>query len=165
VALSDLLAALERDATDRVHAIRGDGDARAAEIREAAARERAARIASRAATFVAERRAEADRELAAAAHRARAAVLSARAAMLDRVRDAVRAELPGAAADPDVARRLADAALACAGDGPELVPTRLATGFVVELPTQVRIEATLESLFAREWPRLACEALALEREA
>jgi len=184
MALDELLGALERDTAVELAAIAATGDAEAAQIDAEAARARDERLAAVAAEHAAARRAAVERDLAEAARRARADVLAARARMLERLRAQVDAELP-ARLDDRVGSCLVAAALACVGDdtgtlrcAPTLVERArggappgirvtgdpaVATGAIVELSTGTRIDATLVALLEREWPRLACEALALER--
>jgi vacuolar-type H+-ATPase subunit E/Vma4 len=181
--LAELLGAFERDAAAELRAIADAADADAARIDREGRLARDERIARANATTAAELQVLADRELAEAAHGARIAALAARAAMLDRVRVTVRAELPRLLGTPAVAERLVRAAVACAEGGTgelrcahELValaraaapPTlavigdpAIATGIVIELASGIRIDASLATLFDREWPRLACDALAL----
>jgi len=186
MALSDLVTQFERETEAEIRAIRSAGDAAAAQIDGEAARVRAERIAVAGAAVTAELRAAADLEIGAVARRARGEILTARAAMLDRIRDAIRGELPGlVASDVRLGASLVAAAIACTGgDGGELrcapalveaaraaAPAALrvegdpavATGAIIELSTGTRIDATLDALLDRAWPRLACEALAMER--
>jgi vacuolar-type H+-ATPase subunit E/Vma4 len=186
MALDDLLHAIERDAETEIRAIRAAGEAEAARIEADAAQARAQRIAAAIAAFAGDRRAAADLELATAARCAQADLLAARSAMLDRIRAAICAELPALVADqPRLGARLLAAVLAYAGDAagtlrcaPSLVDAARAaappslrvegdpavsTGAIVELAAGTRIDATLAALLEREWPGLACEALAMER--
>lgn len=184
MALAELVTAFERDTEAEVHAILAAGDADAARIDAAAARARAERIAGASGTFAAGRRLEAEARIADASRHARIAVLGARAAMLDCVRAAVRAQLP-VLVDTRLGTNLIAAAVACVGDEPGTLRCRpglvevartlapasvrveadaeVATGAIIELATGTRIEATLDAFLDREWPRLACEVLALER--
>jgi vacuolar-type H+-ATPase subunit E/Vma4 len=184
VALAELLSALERDTEAEVHAIIAEGTADAARIDEEAARARVEQIALAAAPAIAVRRAADDFRIAEATHRARVEVLVARAAMLDRIRAAVRSEL-AALVDARLGAALIGAAIECAGSEPGVLrcsvaladaaraatPTTLrvevdaavATGAVIELATGTQIAATLDAFLDRVWPRLACEALVLER--
>lgn len=182
--LAELLTAFERDTEAEVRAILAAGTADVARIDEDAARARTEQIASAAAPAIADRRAVDDSRIAEAAHRARAEVLVARAAMLDRIHAAVRAELTGlvdarlgaaligvavtcAAEEPGVLRcspALVDAARAAAPATLRVeVDAAVATGAIIELASGTQIAATLDAFLDREWPRLACEALALER--
>ena len=184
MALAELLTALERDTEAEIRAILVAGTADAARIDEDSARTRAARIASDAAPAIADRRAADEARVAEAGHETRAVVLAARAAMLARIRAAVQAELP-ALVDARLGAALIAAAIACAGGEagvlrcvPALaevaravapatlrieVDAAVATGAIIELASGTQIAATLEAFLDREWPRLACEALALER--
>jgi vacuolar-type H+-ATPase subunit E/Vma4 len=185
VALADLLSALERDTQAEVRAILAAGAADAARIDEESTAARAEQIARAAAPAIADLRAADEARLAEITHRARADVLAARAAMLERIRAATRAELAGLV-DTRLGDGLITAALACAGAEPGVlrcapalasaaraaapatlrveVDAAVATGVVVELASGTQIAATLDAFLEREWPRLACEALALERE-
>ena len=59
---------------------------------------------------------------------------------------------------------LADAARAAAPVTLRVeVDAAIATGAIIELASGTQIAATLDAFLDREWPRLACEALALER--
>ncbi|MGE5186020.1 MAG: hypothetical protein ACM31C_28385 [Acidobacteriota bacterium] len=182
MALAQLLDVFARETEGQIREILAAGDADAARITADGARERGRRVTAAAAQSTAERRARADAEVAAALRTARAQVLHARAAMLARVRAAVEAELGALlAADPRLGAALVADAIACAGGEPGVVrctpaladaaraaaPAQLrveadpaiATGAIVELASGTRIDATLARLLAREWPRLACEAL------
>lgn len=163
MALHELLRVFERDTDGEVRAILDAGDAEAARVLAEAERERADRVATAVAAFARHEQAAADAQLAAGEHRARAGVLVARAAMLQRVREAIAVELQARfASDPQLAELLDAAACACAG-GEQGELARVATGVVLELPSGTRIEASLAAVLDRYWPRLACEALALER--
>jgi len=184
VALAELISAFERDTEAEVRAILAEGTADAAQIDEDSARARAAQIALAAAPAIADRRAADDSRIAEATHQARAEVLAARAAMLDRIRAAVRGEL-AELVDARLGSALIGAAVACAADEPGVlrcplaladaaraaapvtlrveVDAAIATGAIIELASGTQIAATLDAFLDREWPRLACEALALER--
>jgi vacuolar-type H+-ATPase subunit E/Vma4 len=162
--LGDLIAALERDAGVEVSAALASAAADAARTETSAQHARADRIASELATARAEQQAVHDARLAGITHRARVEVLRARGAMLERLLPAVRAALPELARDPRVARALRDAAQACAGESPgQLQETP--TGVVIELASGIRIDATLDAVLDREWPRLAPLALTIAAEA
>lgn len=186
MALAELLRVLEHDTAAEVRAIAAAGAGEAARIESEAAGARSERVSRAIAVFAAERQAAADVELAAATRGARADVLAARAAMLDRIRDAVLGELPDLlAGDPALGRAVVSSALACVGDEPGTlccaprladlarasappairveVEPNVATGVVIELATGTRIDATLTALLDHAWPALACEALTLER--
>ena len=182
--LAELVTAFERDTETEVLAILAAGIAEAARIDAAATRARSERIAGASGTFAAGRRIDADARIAEASRRARIAVLATRAAMLDRVRAAVRAQLP-ALVDTRLGTNLIAAAVACVGDEPGTLRCRpglvevarrlapasvqveadaeVATGAIIDVATGTRIEATLDAFLDREWPRLACEVLAMER--
>jgi vacuolar-type H+-ATPase subunit E/Vma4 len=184
MALAELLSAFERDTEAEVRTILAAGTADAAQIDEDSARARTEQVARAAAPAIADRRAADDAKVAEATHRARAEVLAARAAMLDRIRTAVRAELEGLV-DARLGAALIGAAIACAADEPGVlrcspaladaaraaapatlrveVEAAVVTGAVIELASGTQIAATLDAFLDREWPRLACEALALER--
>lgn len=153
--LADLLASLERDAADEIRAVTALADADVARIDAECARACGDQLAAAVRTATEEQRAAADTQLAEAERRWRKSVLEARAAMLARLRDAVRAELP-ALVDEALRARLA-AAAAVHGEG---TVRQVPTGVIVELPDGTRIDATLDALLDRLWPRLAGEALA-----
>ena len=163
MALADLLRSFERDAETEIRAIAERAATDAAQVTEDAERVRRERIEGATQAFAAERRAANDSEIAAAAREARTSVLIARAAMLDRIRTAIAAELVTLLArDPRLAAALERTAYAFAGgEAGEL--QRTPTGVVLELASGTRIDATLAALLEREWPQLACDALALER--
>ena len=163
MALADLLRAFERDAEVEVRAIAERAAAEASRVTAAAERERGDRIATATRAFADERRAASDAEVAAAARAARTEVLEARAAMLERIRAAVSAELARrVAGELRLAVALERSARAFASDETGEV-RRGPTGGVLELAAGTRSDATLATLLDREWPQLACEALALER--
>ena len=159
MALSDLLDVFERDTDGEIRAITSAGAGEAARIVRDAEHAAAERIAAALATYRAQRVADADAELSAAIRSARQRVLVARAAMLERLRVAIANELPARyARDPELATVLEEAARSCAGsEAIEL--TEAPTGTVLELASGTRIDATLDAVLARAWPRLACEAL------
>lgn len=183
--LPDLVRALERDTEAEVRAILAAGEAQAAQLEADGARARADLLARDAAEAATQHQARAATQLADVARASRHEVLAARAAMLARLREAVDAALPHLlAADPRLGASSLTAALACADAGPATLrcaPTLLAaaraaapptitvvadpevaTGVVLELASGTRVDATLATLLAREWPRLACEAIAPE---
>lgn len=182
MALAQLLDVFARETEGQIRDILSAGDADAARITAEASRERAARVAKAGAASTAERRAKADAEIAAAMRTTRAQVLASRAQMLARLREAVEAELAlRLVSDPRLGAALVADAIACAGGEPGVVrcapaleaaaraaaPAELrveadpaiATGAIVELASGTRVDATLATLLAREWPRLACDAL------
>ncbi len=176
--LGELLHALKRDADAEVRAITAAGAAEVARIDAASTCACTDRLAIATRAFTDELQAAADADLATVERRTKRDVLVARAAMLERIRDAIRAELPPAL-DRALATRLLDAALAYAGPGtvrcaPDVVvPPRAdltvvvdpsVTGVVLELANGTRIDATLDALLERAWPRLAAEALVLVEE-
>jgi vacuolar-type H+-ATPase subunit E/Vma4 len=185
MSLSELLRTIERDAAAELGAIAAAAAAEVARIDADAARARADRMAAASAGYAAVQQAAADLELASAIRRARIDVLTARAAMLDRIREAVAGELPGLfAAEPRLGTAMVAAAIAYAGGEPgtlRCAPSLgdaaaaagagslrierdpgVPTGAVIELASGARIDATLAAVLEREWPNLACEALALE---
>ena len=118
MALAELLRVLEHDTEVAIRAIAAAGAGDAARIEADAARARGDRVAGAIAACTAGCSAAGDAELAALERRTRAAVLAARAAMLARIREAVRGELPALVTrDPALGRTLISAALACVGDG------------------------------------------------
>jgi len=186
VALADLLRSLERDATAELRAIDEAGAAEAARLDAETARRRTERLATTVAELTATRAATDELALAAARGHARGRELTARAAMLARAREAVRAALPAAlATEPRLGEAVVAAALGATGDeagvlrcAPAIVAAAraaappairvepdpaLATGAVIELASGTRIDATLDALLTRTWPALACEALARAR--
>ena len=186
MALAELLRVLEDGNAAEVRATAEAAAGEAARIEAEASARRGERIASVTAACAAERRAAADAEIAAASRAARADILTARAAMLERVRVGVCAQLPRVLDQaPELRRALVAAALACVGDEPgtlrcspmladlarEASPAAIrvepapdiATGVVVTLASGTRIDATLVMLLERMWPTLACEALRQER--
>lgn len=158
--LADLLATLERDASAEASAITGAAATDVARIDEESARATREALARAVRTAAEAQQLTADARLAAARQTHRRAVLGARAAMLERLREAVRAELPGIV-DAALRARLLAAAQTY-GDG---TVHEVPTGVVVELADGTRIDATLEAALERRWPRLAAEALhILDRE-
>ena len=158
--LADLLATLEHDAAAEARAIAGAAAADVARIDEESARVTREALARALRSVADAHQSTADAQLAAARQANRRAVLGARAAMLERLREAVRAELPGLV-DAALRARLLAAAQAY-GDG---TVHEVPTGIVVELAGGTRIDATLEAALERRWPRLAAEALTiLDRE-
>jgi vacuolar-type H+-ATPase subunit E/Vma4 len=180
--IDELLHAFEHDTDAEIRAIVAQAERDAAELEAAAERQRHATVADAAGTYEAACRHDADLRIATAAREARLAVLRAQAEMLGRVRAALVAALPARlAGDEALALALVESAVECAGPGrgvlhcpPALesvaclhAPAQLAvssdgpnaSGVVIELASGARIDATLETLLAREWPRLACAAL------
>ena len=159
--LADLIQALERDAAEQIRVLSDVASARAAQLEAEAARRRDDTSANAMQAWRDECRARADEREATVRQAARAAVLASRAAMLDRVRASLLAQLPAYASR--VMPALARAALACAGDRPH---TRRdgACGVVIELDTGTQIAATLDALAAREWPSLAAAVVAQASE-
>lgn len=177
MALAELLATLERDGEAQVRAELAAAEADAARIEAAEGRARAERLTSAGSRVRAELRASADVQIADAMRAARTNVLAARAALLERLRPAVRAQLPDRTAD--IGDALVDAALAHARGGGELrcAPALVArareralqaitvvadptvTGVVLELANGARIEATLDAVLDRAWVQLAPAAL------
>lgn len=186
MALADLLRVLEDGASAEVRAIAEAAAGEAARVETEAFARRSERVARAMAVCAATRRAAGEVEIAAANRAARAEILAARAAMLERIRAAVSAQLPDVlAGEPELRRALVAAALACVGDeagtlrcpvvmvelAREASPAAIrveadpgvATGVVIELASGTRIDATLATLLDRMWPALACEALQQER--
>jgi vacuolar-type H+-ATPase subunit E/Vma4 len=186
--IESLLARLERDADTEAARILEDGRARAAAITAASD----ARIAERRAATVQRRettaRAQHERALAHSRRTARARVLEARAALLDRVFEQVRAGLPAVAASSAYRSSLGprlERLRVYTGDQPitiqcspaltgplrRLVRTNgqlrvtsnpsMGAGFrVLSADGRVEIDASLASRLERLRPRLALEALA-----
>jgi vacuolar-type H+-ATPase subunit E/Vma4 len=154
--LADLLGALERDATDEAGAIAAVAAVEVARIDAASARACSDCLGNAVKIATDEQRALAGAVLADADRRQRRAVLEARAAMLERIGAAVRDELP-ALVDAALRAKLA-AAAARYGEG---TLREVPTGVIVECADGTRIDATLDAMLDRSWPRLAAEALAL----
>ncbi len=185
MALDDLLAALERDATAQAEAVRAEARGAADRI----ARETDARLAGRR-RDVLEARAEALRAAAAVAlgevrWRARAQVLAAREELLDRLFEAAASRLPAAVRGADYRATLPGRlheALSYLGDEPAMVrcPSALAATVRAALAAEARctvapddavgsgfraattdgtveIDETLEARLAELRPRLAIE--------
>lgn len=160
MALSDLLVALQRDADAEVRALATAAAEDAARIDADAARTCAARLAEALRDLSAHEQDKHRAQLADAERRARRVVLEARAAMLTRLHDAVRALLPGLV-DPALRARFA-AAAAAFGEGAR---RDLPTGVAIDLPDGgPSIEASLDAALDGAWPRLAGEALGLIEE-
>ena len=154
MALPELLRALEREAVAEIAALREAARADADRLRADVAHRRDARIRAELDRHAATERALRDAEVAAVSRRARAAVLEARAAALERLRAAVVEALP-AVLDDRLRDTLMSAARAIAGDDATYEPTP--TGVRATRGTMV-VEATLEAILARLWPRLRLEA-------
>lgn len=154
--LADLLGALERYATDEARAIAAAAEAEVARIDAASVHACGDCLAEAVRIATDEQRALAGTVLADVDRRRRRAVLEARAAMLERIRAAVRDELP-ALVDAALRAKLTAAASAY-GDG---TLREVPTGVIIERADGTRIDATLEAMLDRNWPRLAGEALAL----
>lgn len=186
--IEGLLARLERDADGEIARILDDGRARAAAITAASdarsAEQRAATLQRRESTA----RAQHERALARSRRAARARVLEARAALLDRLFERVRADLPAIAASSAYRATLGtrverlrvytggqpvtiQCAPALVGAMRRLVKTNghlriaadrdVAAGFrVLSADGRLEIDARLESRLERLRPRLALEALA-----
>jgi vacuolar-type H+-ATPase subunit E/Vma4 len=149
MALAELLRDLEHTADAEARAISDAGAAEVARIEAAAARTRADRRAAAAGALAAELGGLTDTELAGARRAARVAVLEARAAMLDRVREAVRASLP-AMLEEHAARvgpGLVRDALACTGGGSGVLhcAPALDAGARAAAPAALRIELDPQS--------------------
>lgn len=179
MALAELVQALEHDAAGQIRALLAAAQAQADQLEADASRGRDDAVARASDAYRAQCRADADARIADAQRASRTAVLAARAAMLDRVRAALRAELP---ARLDLAGdALVREAIACAGARPgvlrcppvlvararELAPSTLrvetaevGSGVVIELASGTQIVATLDALLGRECPRLAAAIVA-----
>lgn len=159
MALAELLLALQRDADAEVRAIEIAASEEAERIDADAARVCAARVATAVHELSAREQDKGSVHLAEVERRHRRLVLEARAAMLARLNEAVRAQLPGLV-DAPLRARFAVAAAAY-GEG-----TRrdLPTGVVIDLPDGPTIEVSLDSVLDGAWPRLAGEALRLIEE-
>lgn len=181
MALAELLQAIERDAAAQIEAVLAAAEAEVRQIEADGQRDQARLRTDVARTVREEHQRDADAEIAIARRNARVEVLVARAAMLERVRTALQAQLP------ELARPLGTvmvtAALSCVGSARGVLrcPTEWldharavappsleleaappgATGVMIELATGTHVVATLETLLEREWPRLATEAQAL----
>ena len=178
--LADLLRSLEQDAAGQVRAVLAHGEAAAEQVDTEATRSRDDQLARAAGEHRATCQCTADARIAQAQHAARTRVLEARAAMLARVLDDVRAALP--ASLPAAAPALARAAIAHAGarEGvvrctPAIVDdvraaaaahlhveasSAVRAGVVIDVAGGTQIVATLDALLEREWPRLAAALLA-----
>ncbi len=183
MALPELMARLERDAAARIAVMqakaRAEADALVAAARDEASRRRVDALEKKRRTL----RAQLELEAASARQQARAQVLEARRRLLDRVAARAAALLVEAPPGPGL-ELLAKAGLRFV----EALPTRLscspaaaaqlvatvkvvptlelvidpnaAPGLVLEAKDgTVRIDARLETLLARAWPRLSVEVL------
>jgi vacuolar-type H+-ATPase subunit E/Vma4 len=183
MALTELVQAIEREATEQVRALLATASAQAERVEADAARRHSDESAHAVHAWEEECRSRSDERRATAQRSARATMLTARAAMLDRVRAALQAELPAHA--ERVAAALARAAIDCAGMragvlrcppglvtvASKLVPASLhvlaadiGSGVIIELADGTQIVATLEALADREWPQLAAAIVAMMRE-
>lgn len=184
MALPELMARLERDADERVAAIQAKARAEAAAIAEAAREQVAARRAQALAERRRSRRAALELELAGARQASRAEVLEARRALLARLRERTVAALlaaPQPAALEVLARgalrhlegvparvRCSEAAVQAiavvtraAADLEVVIDAATPPGLIFEARDgSVRVDATLEALLDRAWPRLSVELLA-----
>ncbi|HTJ45201.1 MAG TPA: hypothetical protein VL463_24010 [Kofleriaceae bacterium] len=182
MALGELLHALERDGDAAARAVRDAAAAEIARLDAGAARARAARLAEDRDAFGAAAQARADARVADAVRVSRATTFAARADLLGRVRDALRGALPSVLREradtlgPALVTAAIDAAGGAAGvmqvapaieacaraAAPPTLRIELAevTGAVIELERGVRIDATLDAILDRSWPRLAPRALA-----
>ncbi len=184
MAISDLLRALETEAADRAHALHGEALAEAAALRDEATRNDAAALEAELSAHRATVQAAADAQVSAAARVYRARVLEARSESLELLRGAVRTVLPGLLERDDAAAlfdALVNIALSARGDGAAVmrVPARwlarardrapgvdlvaddaVGTGVRLQLDGgRVVVDATLEALLERFWPRLRIAAL------
>ena len=186
MALADLLRSLEDDAASQIAGVlaaaRADADALEAE----ASRSRDERRREASEQHARACQGTADARVATAQREARNQVLVARAAMLDRIRAALRTRLRVLGQSCELIDALARAVIANAGDRPgvlygppsllvhlrTLAPPTLrveanedmTTGVSIVLATGTEIVATLDSLADREWPALAATALRLAKE-
>jgi vacuolar-type H+-ATPase subunit E/Vma4 len=174
VGLPELLRGFEHDAEADIAAIARAADAEVARLVDAAVRARDARIAATSAAAASEHRAAAEVTLAAARRAARARVLAARARVLALIRDALAAELVSRlpllattlvravldrAGDEPGTLRCAPAIAAAAPAGIRVDPDPAIAGASFVLASGARVDATVSTILARAWPRLACEAL------
>lgn len=154
--LGDLLEALKRDADAEVRAVTAAADADVARIDAESVRACSDCLAQAVRAATEEERVVAEARLAEADRRHRREVLEARAAMLERIRAAVKDELPRLL--DDALRAKLRAAVDAYGEG---TPRETPTGYVIELADGTRIDATLDAVLDRVWPRLAAEAVVL----
>ena len=182
MALADLLRSLEHDAASQIAGVLAAARAEADALEAEASRSRAQRRHEVSELHAHACQGAADARVAAAQREARKQVLVARAAMLDRIRAALRDKLRALAQSCELIDALARAALGTAGEragvlyGPPallvhlrtLAPPNLRveakagiTGVAIVLATGTEIVATLDSLADREWPALAATALHL----
>jgi len=154
--LGELLQALERDADTEARAVMAAAEADVARIDAESARRCGEELARAVRAATEEQRLAADARLADAEHHRRREILEARATMLARIRTAVHEELPRLV-DDVLRAKLA----AAAGEFGEGTLRQTPTGVVVELADGTRIDATLDAVLERAWPRLATEAVAL----
>lgn len=157
MSLGDLLQTLEHDAATEARALLDAATVRAQERTAASARARTEQLTQARRDVREACEAAAETELATVQHAARARTLTARAAMLERVREAVRVLLPSVV--DRVMPVLTARAVACAGDEPTTVRT-VPTGVIIELANGTQIVATLDALFERESARLDASLLA-----
>ncbi len=186
MAVGDLIEALERAAAADVEALLAGARAEAERLLAEAAAAQARALDDERDRFRAARQADADARIAAATLEWRGRVLAERTAGLDRLGQAVAARLPSllagadgdrlfealarsalaaTAGEPAVARcpaRLADRCRALAADWPRVRvedDDAAGSGVVVEVGDgRLRIDATLEAMLQRFWPRLRLEA-------
>ena len=154
--LGELLQALERDADAEARAVTAAAEADVARIDAESARRCGEELARAVRAATEEQRLAADARLADAERQRRREILEARAAMLGRIRAGVHEELPRVI-DDGLRAKLA----AAAGEFGEGTSRDTPTGVVVELADGTRVDATLDAMLERAWPRLAAEALAL----
>lgn len=186
--IDGLLARLEREADAEVTRVRDEAQARAADLTRAAEQRMAERRAATLRERETDARGEHERALAAARGTARARVMEARAALLDRVFQELRAVLPELARSSAYRRNLPAQwrrLRAFVGDRsatvrsmPALTATlrrlihtnghiriksdaRIAAGFCITTTDgELDVDGSLESRLERLRPRLALEALA-----
>ncbi len=184
MAISDLVRALETEAAERTLAVREDALREAAALRDQAALSDAAALEGELERYRARVQATADAGVSAAARVRRNTVLEARAAALESLRGAVEKALPELFDQPDgpaLFDALVDLALSARGTGAAVLraPPRwverararasgadvvsdgeVGSGVLLEEDGgRVAVEATLEALLDRFWPRLRIAAL------
>lgn len=184
MAISELLRALENEAADRAHEVREEALAEATALRNEAARDNAVALEAELSAYRAKVQAAADAQVSSAERVHRARVLEARSESLELLHGAVRAALPGLLegdAGGALFDALIDTAMSARGDGPAVmrVPSRwlprarerapgvelvadetIGAGVRLEQESgRVVVDATLEALLERFWPRLRIAAL------
>jgi vacuolar-type H+-ATPase subunit E/Vma4 len=181
MSIDDLSAALLADAKAEAEAIREEARVEAARLSSDADAHHRAHFDAELVGFRAACQAETHRQVAAALRRLRIEVLRDRAELLERIRAAVAARLPGLLANPALADALVTAVLSvtgpqatairCAPALMERVRARAPSLDVVEDPSvgaglaaavdggRITVTATLESELEQQWQALQIEAL------